>query len=335
MWTVIKNFFKQFNSKDLVYFIIIGVICFIGYYGIQKTQNKLDDLNISYKQLSDTIVRANNEVVTKSELKDFAKSLGSDFSKINTDINTLGANLKAVGITTVAIQGKLETHVPSIITPNIIIDHIAPPQPITCSLCDINNYTIKIQTIDVNLGTIPIARVQFDASLDKPWTIKTDDLQFKVNTVVGEKVNGVLVFYHTVSMYNISRPELKDQEVKLKIISSEYKEVIPEKSFYWFVPAIDLNLINTLSIPEFTYHMGGYGGISVMGYGQSKLDLDWRFVEIGIGITQDSFIIVFSPAKYNIAWQIPLLTNLWLSLDVIWFGSSNTYGAGLSLGTRL
>ena len=331
----IKNLINQFNFKDLIYFAVICVVGVFAWINSRDNQSNLDNLNIAYKQLSDTVARANSEVVTKSELKEFAKSLGSSFSEINADLSSLGANLKAVGITTVEIKGKFETHVPSTVTPGIIIDHIAPPQPAKCSLCDIHDYTIQIQAVDITFGTMPFANIQFDASLDKPWTIKIDDIDFKIDTVVGEKTNGVLVFYHTVSMYNASRPELKNKEVQLKIVKSEYKEVLPGKSFYWFAPAIDLNLINTLSIPGFTYHVGGYLGLSLMGYGQSKLDLDWRFIEAGIGITQDSFIVILSPAKYNIARQIPLLTNLWLSLDAVWFGNSNTYGAGLSLGTRL
>jgi hypothetical protein len=329
-----KKRFWNFSAKDLVYIIIIAVGLFFGYRMYKDLSADIQQSRIEYKQISETLARAENEMVTKAELEAFAKQTGVDLSSIKKDLKGLGADLSAIGETVASIEGQVEENSNSDDT----IPHDPDPQPEECELCDVHNYTAAIQVKDVKIGEMPHARVEFDASEVAPWTIKTDDVDVKVTTVLGESdEDDVTIFYHTVSMFNKSRPELADEEFKLKITSSKFVQTLDNtKEFYWWAPHLDLSIDSNFLLDagdtDF-YRFGGSLGFNVMAYGRTKNDNDWRFLRLGVGITsREQPYLSIEPARYNLGRFLPVINDLWLGVGAMYNGN---WGLTLSIGTTL
>jgi hypothetical protein len=289
--------------------------------------------HVAYKQISETLARAENQMVTKSELNAFAKATGIDLKAVKKDLKSLGADLSAVGETVASIKGKTIADGESDET----IPHDPGEQPKDCKLCDTHGYTAAIQAKDVKVGEMPHARVEFDASEAKPWTIKSDDIDVKVTTVLGEgDEDDVTVFYHTVSMLNKSRPELADKEFKLKITSSKFVQTLDNnKEFYWWAPHLDLSLDNSFVFDagDDFYRFGGSIGFSTMAYGRTINDNDWRFLRLGLGInSKENPYATFEPVRYNLGKFIPIISDLWFGAGVLYDGN---WGLSLSIGTTL
>jgi hypothetical protein len=322
-----------FSLKDIVYIVLILGLCFAGWQVYKDLKFEVQQTHIAYKQLSETLARAESNMVTKDELTAWAKEVGADLKKIQKDLKGLGADLKAVGETIATIEGKIEKNTNS----DDSTPHDPPEQPEACVLCDIHGYTAAVQAKDVKIGEMPHARIEFDASQEAPWTLKSDEVDVKVTTVVGElEKDEPLVFYHTISMLNKSRPELSGKEYKLKITKSEFKQTTSStKEFYWWNPKLDMTLDNGIYFRdnEVGYAAGSSLGFTFLSYGRSKTDCDWRFARVGVGVNYDkNFYVVGQPVQYNLGKSIPIISDLWVSPGVIYDGD---WAVTISIGTTL
>ncbi len=324
----------NFQLKDIVYLLIIGVGLFFGYRMYKDLSMDIQQSRVEYKQISETLARAENEMVTKAELVAFAQQTGIDLGAIKRDLRGLGADLSAIGETVASIDGQIEENQGS----DDSQEHDIPDQPEDCPLCDLHSYTRFIQAKDVKLGEMPYARVEFDASKIAPWTIKSDDIDVKVVTVLGEgDDDDATVFYHTVSMLNKSRPELADKEYKLKITSSKFVQTLDNnKEFYWWAPHLDLSFDNSFILDigdEDFYRFGSSLGFSAMAYGRTVDDNDWRFVRLGVGLSSmENPYLTLEPVRYNLGQFIPIISDLWLGVGVMW---DSNWGLSISIGTTL
>ena len=325
-------FFKK-HFKDIFYIAIIIVAGIFIWRAFINLTSQVEQSNIAFKSLSEELARAQNELVTRAELESFAKSIGADLGTIKKDLKGLGADLVAVGQTVASLEGKIEENQDS----DDSVSHDPPPQPDECFLCDIHSYTAVIQAKDVKIGEMPHARVEFDASQKAPWTVKSDDIDVKVTTAVGElDITGApLVFYHTISMLNKSRPKLAGKEYKLKITSSEFQQTTSSnKEFYWWAPHLSISLDNQLVfMDELEYKLGASAGISVMAYGRTKDDNEWRFIRLGAGLnTGENLYVIAEPVQYNLGKVLPLVSDLWLGLGAIYDGA---WGISITIGSTL
>ncbi len=322
-----------FSLKDIVYIVIIGGLLFFGWRLYKSLQSDIQRSNVAYLMLSETLARAENHMVTKSELEIFAKNTNVNLNRIKADLKKLGADLSAIGQTVASIEGKIEENQDSDSTTN----HNPPEQPKDCKLCDLYSYTLSTQTKDINLGEMPFAQVEFDASKAKPWTIKTDDLDVKVTTILGDSgENDATIFYHEIALLNKSRPELLGKEFKLKIVSSEFVETKDNnKEFYFWAPHLDMGISNLITFPDKTgkYTLGFALGLTFMAYGNTKNDNDFRFGRLAGGIdTEEIWFLELDLIQYNLSGFIPLISDLWLSLGPVY---NSTWGLGVSIGTTL
>lgn len=328
-----KKFFN-FSFKDLVYIFVIGVLCFFGYRIYADLKADIQQSHVAYAQISETLARAENRMVTKAELVAFAESTSIDLGAIKKDLKGLGADLSAIGETIASIEGQVETNQGS----DDVVSHDPGEQPADCKLCDVHEYTAATQIKDVRIGEMPHAKVEFDASKAKPWTVTSDNIDVKVTTVLGESdKEDVTIFYHTVSMFNRTRPELVNKEYKLKITSSEFVQTLDtNKEFYFWAPSLDLSFDNGFVLDtggDDFYRAGASLGFSVMGFGRNELNLDWKFIRLGVGInSKENAYVTFEPARYNIGKFIPLINDLWIGAGVLFDGG---WGISISIGTTL
>ena len=326
-----SRFTWGFSLKDVVYIVLIGVVCFFGYRIYQDLKSDIHQTSVAYKQLEETLARAENNMVTKAELNEFAKVTGINLKAIKDDLKGLDAELSAVGETVASIKGEIEQNQGSDST----VDHDVPDQPETCKLCDIHGYTGSTQSKNVAIGDMPYAKVEFDAASNKPWSVAKDDIDVKVTTVLGRSdKQDVTIFYHTISLLNNTRPELKDKLFKLKITSSKFVETLDNtKEWFLWAPHLSISLDNQFVFEDEFYRFGGSLGISVMAYGKTKDDNDWRFVKLGMGInSKENPYLSFEPVQYNLGRKIPLVSDLWIGASILYDGS---FGIGISIGTTL
>ena len=311
--------------KDLVFIGITVVGAIFGWIAYNNMQQQLEQHTIAYKQLSDTLARSQTEYATKADLKKTANALSVDLGIIENDLSSVNAYLKAIGSVTSELKETLTTNIVSHAEPT----HEPPIQPAACMLCDLYKYTLAVQWVDVEFLKTPVARVWFDASKPTPWTIQTDNIQTTAATVIGEqKTGGELVFYSEITLINNTR----NIQTKLPVIKSFYQQIPRQKQFFWVAPSVDIGLSGGLMLGDSaTPRFGGLLEFSLMGYGYTKKELDWRFLGLGGGYN-GAWFAAFTPVKYNFGQHIPFFTNIWIGLDVLY---TNQFGIGLSLTGRL
>lgn len=327
-----------FKIRDVMYVVVILGVLFYAWRLYTNLDNNVQQTHIAYKQLTETLARAQNDMVTKSALQEFAKKIGIDLGNIKKDLGDVNAKLIAVGETIVSINQRIDANQ----SPDHQEDHEPPTQPSTCTLCDIFGYTSKRVATDIFLGEMPIGEVWFDASRGEPFTNQYDAIDVKVDTAIGqqpdsENQEGAFIFYHTVSLLNKSRPDLAGKEFKLRVTSSEFKQLIEKTTqFYWWAPHLDLGVDNSFMFGSGSlYDPGASLGLTIMGYGHTKNDLEWKFIRIGAGLNlSKEFYLTLQPVTYNIGQFIPLLSDLWIGLGAVW-DLGNAWGISLSISTTL
>ena len=101
--------------------------------------------------------------------------------------------------------------------------------------------------------------------------------------------------------------------------------IIKKKSFYFWTPNYNANLnINSNGLA------GGLG-ISLMGYGYSKRDLDWKFIQLGSQISTDKeFGLTIVPMMYRPFSNI--LTNTYFGSGILFDSTGYSYFAGIQIG---
>ena len=104
------------------------------------------------------------------------------------------------------------------------------------------------------------------------------------------------------------------------------REKETEKFFLW-APHVDIALgVNLEAKPQ------GELAVSVMGYGKTENDLEWRFIRLGLQTDTESLGGVVCPASYNVGGPLPLVSNIWLSPCYVFDGE---HGASVSVGAVL
>ncbi len=189
---------------------------------------------------------------------------------------------------------------------------------------------------------MPHAKVTFDASKTKPWSISSDDIDVEVSTMVSEvdQEGFPLIFHHTVSLINKTRPELLDKKFKLKIASSQFKEVASKANkFRWWDPHIDLGITNAVAFSDPPYYAPGIDlGLSVITYGQTSHNNLLKILRVGIGmnVTEEGYdgYLILEPVKYNIGSALPLVSSLYVGGGPT-YSFDQHWGIGITLGTTL
>jgi len=121
--------------------------------------------------------------------------------------------------------------------------------------------------------------------------------------------------------------KLKLNNFKIFTLSQE-----PRKEFNWFNPKLDLQV--GVSLLNSSASLFADTGISIMSYGLTKDDIEFRFIRFGLlGYTSNEFLFSFSPIQYNIGKieSIPLISNLWITPSYLYKVNTNRHSIGLGL----
>lgn len=311
------------------------IVAYFTWKSLKEENSKLRDEIVSFRQLTETLVRSSTTWATKADVNAALSNLVSkeDFKAIQDDLNKIGARLSAVGQTVGSIRSRIAQLESS--------DREGPERPgIVCEdgkLVDVHGYTKKVQIKEVeDSNKAPVANVQFDASKDKPWNYETYRRDYKMITVVGKKEDGQLTF-HQQLQYSVPDKD-KEKKYNIELLSSEYLQVPLKNQMFWFNPILDLNMFvggNVYPIgmwsgrPDSIFSFGGDIGFSFSSYGETKADSWFRLFRLGAGYdaSRQAGHFSFAPFAFNAGKPIPLLTNFYITPQV----SIDTAG-GLVIG---
>jgi hypothetical protein len=294
---------------------------------------------ISFKQITETLVRSQTEIVSKKDLDKALKKYltNKDITILKEDLRKMNATLGSVGITI----GKLERKVKY----NQRSDKQGKPkEPVV--ICkedgrpiDVHGYTKTSQIKKIrDKNNADLADITFDASSKTPWSYEVFLRKFYLSTIVGKKKDGSDIYYHSLK-YKVPNKH-KEKLFNIPITSSSYKQRINDRQMFWWNPTIDLSvsfggIIYSTVFPEDLLSVGVDLGFSTSSYGRTKADSLWKFFRFGIGYdaVQKSAFLSIAPISYNLGDPLPLLTNLYLT-PKIHIDYKGNIALGLGIGVQ-
>ncbi len=314
---------KFMNILSVFGAILLVFICFMGYFSYKKLMEENSKLRgevVEFKQLTNTLVRSSANWVTDSKLKESLKDMlkSGDLDALRKDIREQGARISAINNLVGSLQGviaKLEK------SDKEGVDN---PDIKKCDdgrLVDIHGYTKKPQIkrlLDINAA--PVADVEFNAVKDKPWSYEVFGKKIKLSTVVSQKDDGQLTFYHNLK-YSV--PKVDAKEYNIPISSSEVQQVKLGSKMHWLNIKMDLGAFlggNAYPFamgpgnPASAFSAGVDLGLSFSSYGETKLDSWWKFFRVGAGydMKRNAGTFSFAPIMFNLGKVLPLITNLYV-----------------------
>ena len=105
-----------------------------------------------------------------------------------------------------------------------------------------------------------------------------------------------------------------------------------ESGFNIWSPSLELGVYQPI-IYDGQHYPSPFIGLSLSNYRNPKTDI-FHFFRLGVGVSDQTAFFLFTPASYNIGSQIPLISDLWLGLD-IGLDMTTKYSLGFSLSTNL
>lgn len=133
---------------------------------------------------------------------------------------------------------------------------------------------------------------------------------FNVKFVESHVSGGAINHYAELYEMNGKNKVKKLEITKFEVVKS--KDL--ESKFDWWNPKLDLLLAVGLDLPAPDISWTTDVGISFMSYGKTDNDLSWRFLRLGLGMSDETLSVSFVPVLYNVGQNLPLVSNIWLSL---------------------
>lgn len=201
-----------------------------------------------------------------------------------------------------------------------------------------NNKIIEIAPVlkDNTVGP-PLCYVKWDEK-DKIYK-KVYDFEINVHTAISkDENNGKYNVLTKANLVLIEKPllssEWHNKQFPIKI-SNGYAVIDPTEkntvnSFYWFNPKLNAGI--NFGLASSSFYTKPSVGVSWMGYGLTKNDLKWKFLNTGIDFNTDmsNLGINFMPFIYRPFDSF--ITNTYLGPGLSYSSSGTSYFLGISLG---
>lgn len=149
-------------------------------------------------------------------------------------------------------------------------------------------------------------------------TIEGDAIQQTLSYKLHQKFRGQFVETklptgarnHYFNLYEIDDKGKDVGKLKLDKFDVLRAEELPGRMMWWN-PKLDL-MIGAGANQRLSFSWTADIGVSLSAYGKTPNDLTWRFFRISTGMTGNGYSLAFSPAQFNLARYLPLVSNLWL-----------------------
>lgn len=301
--------------------VLVGLVVGLGFiikFQIDMTfrQENIEKSLVEMKQLADGIVRSQGGYVSKEDLEKKFKDLDVSLEAIQTDLDTLGADLRGINAIIASSVGYHGTNLPSTGTkPGDGNQPWNVPDPFGY-LSNQQNFSINEPFADgVN---VPFGQSAFSAWKDKPWGLDVYPRNYNVTTIIGQDADGR---HYTYNKFSI---DVQGKNYVVPVHNSEFVEVYPEPKLR-FSPRLYLAVdggalidpgspetIGTAPEPTASGELTPSVQVVLFSYGKTKVDPDWSILGVGIGYETQANrpALVVSPISYNVGHHIPLVNNL-------------------------
>jgi len=165
---------------------------------------------------------------------------------------------------------------------------------------------------------------------NKLWKTGTYPLEFDVNVIETEDKNGTFNRYAELNVENNQMKETKGNKYPVKITRLDWaKRELSTKSWSFWNPRIGLSGIftNDFYAPALD--------LSIASYGKTDVDMDWRFLTVGVGVAnmddKSGVAFSFSPIQWNFGKAVPLIENAFVGPAVGWYDGQSSFGITLSI----
>ena len=172
----------------------------------------------------------------------------------------------------------------------------------------------KEKDVDGNVIEIPIAWSIYYPNKPKAerWKTGIYPIEYKTKIIQTEQQDGQWNTYVEAWAENNKDKASQGKELPLKLEMAEFIQLKKKsKEFFWWSPHINLNLDIAFG-SDVDVNTGGGISISTSGYGRTKNDLTWRFVDFGLSTNGDEYWVKFTPFAYNIGNNLPIISNSFL-----------------------
>ena len=293
---------KDINFTDITKTIsIIVLVLFCVHHGNEFFRNLNNNNLLLHKQIikiSENSIKQAYNVANDKKVEELKKKFESDNSQILAAFNEQKKKTKEILDELGEVQATLkQSRKLNIKSDKIYNKHKDP----------IHHYFFKKITIKADDGKdIPIAWAMFYPyrDEDKQWKIGTYELKSDTKIIESENRDGSFNRYAEVDLFS------KGEKLPIKINSIEWEKVERnEKSFFWWNPRLGLSSILSTELA-----LGL--NISIMSYGKTNIDLDYRFLTFGLDYDNINVGLNFEPFSWNIGKMIPLINNIFIGPSV-------------------
>jgi len=172
----------------------------------------------------------------------------------------------------------------------------------------------KVYAKDTEGKSFPVAWAMYfpNQVKDKRWKTGTYPLDYYTKIIETENDDGTFNRYAEMHLENNQMDETKGNQYPIKLENIEWAKVEKKEcSWRWWNPRLGFGLISTSKCVAPTLDL------SIVSYGRTRRDLDYRFISFGLGIAKASddsltFIGSFEPFSWNVGNVLPLVENLFV-----------------------
>ena len=340
--------FKTYFEVFKVIFFVFIVICLasFGYNALQyvkeyfkfgsdlehlkyelsmSIQEKIDINNREFKRYLDNQARASTTIV--ESLNNQIELLKKNNGQLLEDIKKNGEEIKNIGV----VQTKLDENLSRKLKE--FSDHQYKADTGDYNEQYFKKIMLSAKDKDGKVLEIPVGWAMFfpNREPEKRWKTGIYPLEYYLKIIQSQQKTGQLNTYAEAWVATDKPKEYKGIELPIKIKEMKFDQLKKmNKEFFLWNPRLSLNIDSCFSPVLDTNIMGGLG-MSVMGYGRTKNDLDWRFVEFGFSTTGEDFIVKLSPFSYNVGNYLPLISNTFLGPFIGYGNNEVVYGVGIGV----
>jgi hypothetical protein len=258
-------------------------------------------------------IKANQE-----QIADLKKQLEEKDSKILEITKQRNEKIDEIGI----IQAKLDQ--------TVTLHQESMHTYLKGSLHD--NYFVKIYKKASDGSQFPIAWAMFYPNQpdNNKWKTGTYPVEFTADVIETQKNDGTYNRYVELNAENNQMKETKGNKYPIKLTDVKWaKAELKTKYFSFFNPRLGLSGVFT---DEF---FAPSLDLSLMSYGKTNVDMDWRFLTVGIGAANtdgdNKIAFSFTPVQWNFGKAVPLINNAFIGPTVGWHDGQSSFGVSVSI----
>ena len=298
------------NINHLIIIIISAMFLYIvyQYYIISSYKEQQTQISIQQKQLLDDIIRAQKNVVTKTDLEKISKDLDIKLDPIREDLKKFSADIKGINSVTVVSPGYTGTYVSDKTTPKDPKESTVSPEAVDFVLKNTQGLSLY-EPFENN--KIKIGEVSFSSWRKEPWSVNMYPKTYRLVNVIGSDENG------SNYVYNKFFIDVNGKSYPIKIQSSVYSEDTIQSKFR-FSPKLYLGINTKLYVNNVSLDFGPSLSMFLFSYGKFIKNPDWIFIGPGFdgAINKKNIGINVGLFGYNVGKHIPFMSNLFIGPDI-------------------